>query len=67
MHLFHATATGAITGACLGFAVCMFNDITLADTLFRMFVLSMGGAWIGFLLAWLSTILPSENHQDSGL
>jgi len=65
MRVFHATTTGMMAGACLAFAVCMFNDITLMDSLFRIFVLAMGGAWIGFLLAWLNTILPSsEMHQE---
>ncbi|MDX8384374.1 MAG: hypothetical protein R8M45_09850 [Ghiorsea sp.] len=64
MHLSHATMLGAISGACLGFAICMFNDITLVDTLFRMVVLSIGGAWIGFLLAWLNIILPPAEHQE---
>ncbi|MDX8388693.1 MAG: hypothetical protein R8M46_09225 [Ghiorsea sp.] len=63
MTLTQATTTGALTGACLAFAVCMFNDITLADTVFRMFVLAIGGAWVGFLLAWLNHILPSQRSQ----
>jgi len=66
MKLFQAVTTGGLTGACLAFAVCMFNDITLLDTLFRMFVLGIGGAWVGFLLAWLNMILPRTNqHQEN--
>jgi len=66
MTLSQATIMGAVTGGCIAFAVCMVNDITLMDTLFRIFILAIGGAWIGFLLAWLNHILPSENHhQDS--
>jgi hypothetical protein len=61
MTLLQATATGALTGACLAFAVCMFNNISLMDTLFRMFILAVGGAWVGLLLAWLNLILPKNN------
>ncbi len=61
MKIFHATTSGAMAGACLAFAICMFNDLALMDSLFRIFVLFMGGAWIGFLLAWLNTILPSSD------
>ena len=60
----HAALMGALNGACLSCAICMFNDITLIDTVLRMVVLSIGGAWIGFLLAWLNTMLPSTEHQE---
>ena len=63
MTLSQATIMGAITGGCLGFAVCMINGITPMDTLFRVFVLGIGGAWVGFLLAWLNQILPSAKKQ----
>ncbi|MDQ6989176.1 MAG: hypothetical protein Q9M19_04775 [Mariprofundaceae bacterium] len=68
MKVFQATTTGAMAGACLAFSVCMFNDLALADALFRILVLAMGGAWIGFLMAWLNTILPSSDmHQEHHL
>ncbi len=64
MSLLNATVTGAVAGASMAFAVCMFKDISLADTLFRMFILAIGGAWIGFLLSWLSIILPKAKHPQ---
>lgn len=62
--LLHSTVTGAVAGASMAFAVCMLKDISLADTLFRMFILAIGGAWIGFLLSWLNMILPKAKHPQ---
>lgn len=65
MNIYHSAVTGAWVGACLAFAVCMVKDLALADTLYRMFILGIGGAWIGFLLSWLNLILPSlESKQQ---
>ena len=64
MSLLHSTMTGAVAGACLAFSVCMIKDISLADSLFRMFILALGGAWIGFLLSWLNMILPRANQRQ---
>jgi len=69
MNLFHAAVTGAVTGACLAFAMCIIKDLSMADTLYRMFIVSIGGAWIGFLLSWLNMMLPQadthkQQHQE---
>ncbi len=68
MNIYHAMAAGAVSGACLSFAMCLIKDLTLADTIYRMFIVGLGGAWVGFLLAWLNMILPqadkpSKRHQ----
>ena len=63
MTLMQASSSGALAGAGLALAVCMVNAIGLEDTLFRMFILAIGGAWIGFLLAWLNLILPRTHHH----
>ncbi len=64
MKLSQATITGALTGGCLAFAICMVKDINLTDALFRIFILAIGGAWVGFLLAWLNYILPHSHHHS---
>ena len=63
MTLSQSTVSGALAGAGLAFAVCMFNDISFSDCLYRMGVLAIGGGWVGFLLAWLNDILPRENQH----
>jgi hypothetical protein len=65
MKIYHATLTGAVSGACLAFVVCIIKDLTLADTAYRMFILGIGGGWIGFLLSWLNLILPRVEHQGN--
>ncbi len=65
MNVYYSLATGAVAGACLAFAVCIIKDLTIADTLYRMFIVGIGGAWIGFLLSWLNMILPRlDKHQN---
>ena len=61
MTLPQATTSGAVIGAALGFAVCIIKDISMIDMLFRISILTIGGGWIGFLLAWLNMILPQSN------
>ncbi len=65
MNLYYSLVTGAVAGACVAFSVCMIKDLTIADTLYRMFIVGIGGAWIGFLLSWLNMILPRlDKHQN---
>jgi len=63
MTLSQSTLSGALAGAGLAFAVCMFNNISLSDSLYRMVVLAIGGGWVGFLLAWLNEILPRTTRH----
>ncbi len=65
MTLSQATVSGALAGAGLAFAVCMFNNVGFGDCLYRMVVLAIGGGWVGFLLAWLNEILPrASQHKE---
>jgi len=63
MNIYHSTLIGAVSGACLAFVICIIKDLALADTAYRMFILAIGGAWIGFLLSWLNLILPRVEHK----
>ena len=65
MNLFHSTIAGAVTGACLAFALCIIKDLSMAGTLYRMFIVSIGGAWIGFLLSWLNMMLPQADTHNN--
>jgi len=71
----HAAVSGALTGLLSGAAICLIQNIPVADSLFRICILSFAGAWMGVLLAWLNQILPNKSehqshnkhHQDSSL
>ncbi len=61
----HAATSGALAGLLLGSAICLIQNISVEDSLFRVSILAFSGAWMGILLAWLNQILPSQsNHQN---
>ncbi len=64
MHTTHASVCGAITGLLLGCAICLIQNIAVSDALFRIFVLTLSGAWIGMLLAWLDQLIPDQTMQQ---
>ncbi len=69
MNIYHSAVTGACAGICLAFAIGMVKNLALADMLYRMFILGIGGAWVGFLLSWLNLILPDakqHTHHHQG-
>jgi len=51
-------------GFLLGCAICLIQDIAVLDSLFRVFVLTIAGAWMGVLLGWLDQLLPAAKHQQ---
>jgi len=61
----HAGASGALIGLLFGCAVCLIQNISLNDALFRIFILSSAGAWMGVMLAWLNQLLPSKSDHPS--
>lgn len=68
----HAATSGALTGVLLGAAICLIQSIPVADSLFRIFILTFTGAWMGILLAWLNKLLPDKSgpgneHPNSGV
>ena len=58
-----AALSGMLTGFLFGCAICLVQNIPVTDALFRIFVLTSAGAWMGVLLAWLNQILPSKIEQ----
>jgi len=63
MKVSQASISGAATGFLLGCSICLVQNIAVVDSTFRIFVLTMVGAWIGVLLVWLDQLLPSASRQ----
>jgi hypothetical protein len=64
MQVKHAAIAGLSIGLLSGTAICIVIGTTFSDALFRIFILSIGGAWMGILLAWLNDLLTPETRQD---
>ncbi|MDQ6996179.1 MAG: hypothetical protein Q9M82_01810 [Mariprofundus sp.] len=67
----YAALAGMLTGFLFGCAICLIQNIPLSNALFRIFILTAAGAWMGILLAWLNQLLPSKvnrpaEHTDGG-
>ncbi|MBL4774455.1 MAG: hypothetical protein JKY87_00140 [Mariprofundus sp.] len=68
----HAGISGSFIGLLLGSAVCLIQNIHIEEALFRIFILTSAGAWMGVMLAWLNQLLPSKSdhhhseHTDVG-
>ncbi|RMH51153.1 MAG: hypothetical protein D6682_05215 [Zetaproteobacteria bacterium] len=63
----HVAAFGGACGALIGFAICMVVGIGFYETVVRMAVLGIAGAWIGMMLKWLNDLLPRmpEPEEDA--
>ncbi len=61
----HACVSGALTGLLFGSAICLIQNIAINEALFRIFILTSAGAWMGIMLAWLNQLLPSKSQQHS--
>ncbi len=61
----HAALAGMLTGLLFGCAISLIQNIPVADALFRIFILTSAGAWMGVLLAWLNQLLPSKDNRQS--
>jgi len=61
----HACFAGLLTGFLFGCAICLIQNISITDALFRIFILASAGAWMGVLLAWLNQLLPSKVSQQT--
>jgi len=60
----YAATSGMLTGFLFGAAICLFQNISLTDSLFRIFILTLAGCWMGLLLAWLNQLLPNKSHSS---
>jgi len=65
MRTSYAAASGAFAGVLIGISICLIQEISLADSVFRCFVLGASGAWMGMLLAWLDQMLTPQNRGDT--
>jgi len=61
----HAAASGALAGILIGVSICILRNISLEDSVFRVFVLGASGAWMGMLLAWLNQMLTPKSDKES--
>jgi len=61
MHL--ASLYGACMGLLAGIVIALLFNLDMADSIYRTTILTVCGAWMGLLLAWLNTLLP-EHHAD---
>jgi len=59
-----AGIAGCLTGILFGLAICLIQNIPLVDSLFRILILALAGAWMGVLLAWLNVLLPNRKHDQ---
>ncbi|PCI45714.1 MAG: hypothetical protein COB41_00890 [Proteobacteria bacterium] len=66
MRTSYAAASGAFAGVLIGIAICLMQEISLPDSIFRCFVLGASGAWMGMLLAWLDQMLTPQNKTNAG-
>ncbi len=62
----YASICGGIAGLLLGASIAFVQDIQTAATLYRLLVLSIGGAWMGYILSCLDNTLSeySNEHVD---
>ncbi len=67
MRTSYAAASGAFAGVLIGISICLIQEISLPDTVFRCFVLGASGAWMGMLFAWLDQMLTpkAKNHTKN--
>ena len=56
---------GACAGLLAGFAISVLLGLDLREAAYRTSILTIGGAWLGVLLAWFSQIVMSlRDRQD---
>ena len=60
----HAAACGGIVGLLLGVIVAFVYDMQMTDAAFRLLVLTLGGAWMGSILAGIDGyLMPAQKDQ----
>jgi len=61
----HAAACGGIVGLLLGVIVALVYDMQVTDAAFRLLILTLGGAWMGSILAGINGLLmPAKEDQQ---
>jgi len=65
MNTHYATAFGICLGLLSGIVITLLFDLDLADAAYRTLILSIGGGWMGMLLAWLNSLLQPETESTA--
>jgi len=60
-----AAASGAFAGVLIGVSICLIQEISLPDSVFRCFVLGASGAWMGMLFACLDQMLTPKRKDNT--
>jgi len=63
MHL--ASLYGACMGLLAGIVIALLFNLDMGDSIYRTSILTVCGAWMGLLLAWLNTLLPNHKADES--
>jgi len=63
MQIKHAAIAGSSIGILSGIAICTIIDASLSDTIFRVSILAIGGAWMGMMLVWLDDLLTPDDQS----
>jgi len=64
MPIHFATLYGACLGLLAGAAITLLFNLDMSDSVYRTGILTISGAWMGMLLAWLNTLLPEHNEPS---
>jgi len=59
----HAFFCGGAAGLLLGASIAFLKDMQTVAAIYRMLVLSIGCAWMGFILASLNHLLERDIHD----
>jgi len=59
----YAAACGGLAGLLVGFTIALVRDMDITDALYRIVVLTVGGAWMCGILAWLDELLLPHNNE----
>lgn len=65
MRTSYAAASGAFAGVLIGVSICLIQEISLEDSVFRCFILGASGAWMGMLFAWLDQMLTPKRKDNT--
>ncbi|OIQ03773.1 MAG: hypothetical protein AUK36_01640 [Zetaproteobacteria bacterium CG2_30_59_37] len=63
MHL--ASLYGACLGLLAGVVITLLFNLEMADSVYRTGLLTVCGAWMGLLLAWLNTLLSAAQKKGA--
>ncbi|ATX82937.1 hypothetical protein Ga0123462_2102 [Mariprofundus ferrinatatus] len=61
----YISAYGGIAGFLLGTVITLVYNLPFADAAYRLLTLSICGAWMGAIIAWLDHLLPKNEERDS--